>query len=115
VTTYYPSTYFQKAGATSTSHIMANGQAIASVENQKLYFLHTDHLGGTNVMTDENAVVSAVYDYTPYGTMRVNSNPGPYTELKRYAGTEYDIDSQLNYMQARYQDRARILLMKTLR
>lgn len=39
--------------------------------------------------------------------MRVNSASGGYDELTRYVGTKYDVSDQLNYMNARYQDRAR--------
>lgn len=39
--------------------------------------------------------------------MRINSTPGGYDELTRYVGTKYDVSDQLNYMNARYEDRAR--------
>jgi RHS repeat-associated protein len=58
-------------------------------------------------MTDTNGNLYATYDYQPYGSMRINSPIGAYTELHRFAGSDYDVDAQLNYMHARYEDRAR--------
>jgi RHS repeat-associated protein len=43
--------------------------------------------------------------YIPYGTERVSS--GPFEEQRKFAGTEYDTGTGLNYMQARYYSPAR--------
>jgi RHS repeat-associated protein len=47
-------------------------------------------------------------DYYPYGGLRIDTKAPAYTgEKRKYAGTEYDATSGLNYMQARYQNPTR--------
>lgn len=43
-------------------------------------------------------------DYYPYGSIRIDNKTSGANEKRKYAGTEFDQSSGLNYMQARYQD-----------
>ncbi len=71
-------------------------------------YIHTDHLGGTNVVTNASGAVVETIDYYPYGETRLDAKVGTYGgEKNKYAGTEYDAGSGLNYMQARYQSPTR--------
>jgi RHS repeat-associated protein len=70
------------------------------VETLPTYIIHSDHLTGTNVVTDTNGDVVEVADYYPYGTERISS--GSFEEQRKFAGTEYDSGTALNYMGARY-------------
>jgi hypothetical protein len=36
-----------------------------------LRFVHPDHLGGTNVVTDEDGLMAQAIDYYPYGSKRI--------------------------------------------
>jgi RHS repeat-associated protein len=65
-----------------------------------MYIIHADHLTGTNVVTDANGDVVEVADYYPYGNERISS--GSFEEQRKFAGTEYDSGTGLNYMGARY-------------
>jgi RHS repeat-associated protein len=65
-----------------------------------MYIIHGDHLTGTNVVTDANGDVAEVADYYPYGTERISS--GSFEEQRKFAGTEWDSSTSLNYMEARY-------------
>ena len=38
--------------------------------------IHTDHLGGTNVVTDQGGEVAEVTDYYPYGVCGSTTRPG---------------------------------------
>jgi hypothetical protein len=63
-------------------------------------YIHSDHLGGTNVVTDENGAVVQTLDYYPYGSQRIAS--GSHSEQRRFIGEEYDGDTEFSYLNARY-------------
>jgi hypothetical protein len=74
-TTSYPNRYYNVASssltATTTKHIFSpDGTLLATVvgsgiANAPTTYLHPDHLGGTNVTTDEEGEVSQTLDYYP--------------------------------------------------
>jgi uncharacterized protein RhaS with RHS repeats len=91
-TTYYPSKFFSLASttnggnaySTSTNYIWL-GDTLLSTIDQKLYngtatgspitrYVHPDHLGSTNVVTDDSGAVAQLFDYYPYGASRVSSS-----------------------------------------
>jgi len=76
--------------------VEGNGQATST------NYIHTDHLGGTNVVTDENGDVVQTLDYYPFGERRVNS--GTDVSQKEYTGYDFDEESDLHYAGARYYD-----------
>lgn len=105
ITTYYPTKYFNKTTATSTKHIfMPSGELIATVEGNgtatSTRYIHTDHLGGTGVVTDSNGNQVELLDYYPYGDARLNE--GAFNEQRKFTGHEYDGETDLTYMTARY-------------
>ena len=60
-----------------------------SCNNGKItHTIHADHLGGTNVLTDQGGEVTEVTDYYPYGGLRINT--GSFTEQRKFTGHEYD-------------------------
>jgi RHS repeat-associated protein len=70
--------------------------------------VHTDQINGSNIVTDSSGNVVESLDYYPYGSARLDTKVGSYVgEKRKYAGTEYDVSSGLNYMQARYQNPTR--------
>jgi RHS repeat-associated protein len=66
-------------------------------------FIHTDHLGGSNVITDKNGSMRQYIDYLPFGApfIDVVTDGGP-KEQRTFTGHEFDVDTQLTYMGARY-------------
>jgi RHS repeat-associated protein len=68
--------------------------------NPSMRFIHTDHLGGTNVVTDNTGGVVQTLDYYPYGSQRIAS--GSHSEQRRFIGEEYDGDTEFSYLNARY-------------
>jgi len=69
------------------------------------HYIHTDHLGSTNVITDENGDVVQSLDYYPFGEVRVDA--GSFNEQRTFIGEEHDAESNLNYLNARYYDSTR--------
>jgi RHS repeat-associated protein len=69
--------------------------------------VHTDNLAGAGVVTDSTGVISEAEDYYPYGGIRIDTKTNYGGEKRKYAGTEYDALSGLNYAMARYQSPTR--------
>jgi RHS repeat-associated protein len=118
-TTYYPSKYFSLASttnggtswATSTNYIWLGDTLLGTID-QKLYngtatgtaisrYVHPDHLGSTNVVTDASGMIAQLLDYYPYGATRVSSSTFPTNEKRQYIG-RYSDTSGLSYLNARY-------------
>ena len=108
-TTSYPNRYYNVASssltATTTKHIFTpDGTLLATVVGASTTatttYIHPDHLGGTNVATDENGEVVQTLDYYPYGAQRVAT--GSFDEQRRFIGEEYDGDTEFSYLNARY-------------
>ncbi len=67
--------------------------------------MHPDHLGSTNVVTDENDALVQTLDYYPYGATRVSVSTS--TNEKRKYINQFSDDSGLSYLNARYMDPSR--------
>jgi RHS repeat-associated protein len=80
---------------------MFNGTATGSPISR---YIHPDHLGSTNVVTDASGTVAQLLDYYPYGATRVSSNTYPTNEKRQYIGQFADAQTSLNYLNARYYD-----------
>lgn len=70
----------------------------------KTYYYHTDHLGGTSVVTDEQGEMVEVLDYYPYGDTRISEQTRDYGTQKKFTGQEEDPESSLYYYGSRYYD-----------
>jgi RHS repeat-associated protein len=107
-TTYYPNKYLSKETSGGIKKYVYNGNdLIATVgspsASSSWYISHFDHLGGTNVVSKHltgNPV--QVLDYYPFGEIRVSSSTGVLDELHKFIGQEYDDDSKMSYLSARY-------------
>jgi RHS repeat-associated protein len=121
-TTYYPSKYFSLASttsggtswATSTNYIWLGDTLLATID-QKLYnstatgtaitrYIHPDQLGSTNAVTDQNGNLVQLMDYYPYGATRIATSTYPTNEKRQYIGQFSDAQTNLNYLNARYND-----------
>ncbi len=106
-TTIYPSKYYNiDSSGKITKHIFANGIEIATIEGSEatVKYLHTDNLGSTSVVSDSSSNVVETTDYFPYGNIRVDKKITSFSEQRKYIGQEYDVDTNLNYLNARYYD-----------
>jgi RHS repeat-associated protein len=75
--------------------VIGSGTSTASTT-----YLHPDHLGGTNVATDEDGEVVQTLDYYPYGSQRIAT--GSHDSQRRYIGEHYDPETEFSYLNARY-------------
>jgi len=107
-TTTYPNMYYNTDGTTVTKHIFdpLTNTLLATIEGNgtatSTNYIHTDHLGGTNVVTDESGEVKEVADYYPFGEQRINT--GTFTEQRKFTGHEFDEENDLTYAKQRYYD-----------
>jgi RHS repeat-associated protein len=101
--------------ATTTDYVFNGDTLLATVDQQtasgaatgtaKTRYIHPDHLGSTNVVTDENGVVVQTLDYYPYGGLRLSVATST-NERRKYLDRFSD-DSGLSYLSARYYDQNR--------
>jgi RHS repeat-associated protein len=78
--------------------------AVGGSASTSVSYFFTDHLGGTNVVTNASGSVVQVLDYYPFGSVRVNSKTGETDERRKFTGHEYDESTGLTYANARYLD-----------
>ncbi len=81
-------------------HGVAHG--VATMEGTALNYIHTDHLTGSNAVTNSTAGMVQLLDYYPYGGLRIDWRYGSFDEQRKFAGHEYDRDTDLSYMESRY-------------
>ncbi len=70
----------------------------------QVYYIHPDHLGGAGLLTDRDSQVDEVIDFYPYGSLRLDQQFGAHNEKRKYIGQEYDGETKLQYLNARYFD-----------
>ena len=123
-TTDYPNKFFSIATttltaatvtATSTAYIWHGDVLVATIEQALVngvasgtpttYYVHPDHLGSTNAITNSAGVVKQALDYYPYGAQRINT--GTDASDRRFIGQFADDATSLDYLNARYYDPAR--------
>jgi RHS repeat-associated protein len=109
-TTTYPNQYYESTGATTTKHLYANGMLIATLQGSGAsstpFYVHTDNLSSASVITNATGTIVQTLDYYPYGQIRLNDKAS-FDESRKFIGQIYDGNTQLNYLNARYQDGAR--------
>ena len=124
-TTFYPNKFYSLAStivgsttyATSTNYIWSGDTLLATIDQPIISgtatgtpitrYIHPDHLGSTNAVTDQNGNLVQLMDYYPYGATRVSTSTFPTNEKRQYIGQFSDSQTSLDYLQARYYDSAR--------
>ena len=105
-TTVYPGKGYNTDGTTPVKHIYAGSTLVATVKgtgaSAAVFSVHNDHLSGSNVVTNSGGTQEEVMDYLPYGNIRLDNKAGSFDEQRKFSGHEYDADTQLSYMNARY-------------
>ncbi len=109
IATLYPNKYFELQGATTTAYIWAGDGLVAAIEGNgsatTTSYMHPDHLGSTNVVSDDAGQLAKTLDYYPYGSERVDA--GAVDLGRTFIGQFHDDESDLSYLNARYYDGGR--------
>ncbi len=59
----------------------------AAATTSSTYYIHPDHLGGVNALTDSSGLLNENLQYYPYGALRTDTLNGVYTgSTKKYIG-----------------------------
>ena len=121
-TTIYPFKWYSVASstgsgaqfATTTEYIFNNEALVSTVDQQfasgvatgspQTSFIHPDHLGSTNVVSNASGTPILTKDYYPFGSVRVNS--GSASLARGYIG-QFTDQSNLSYLQNRYMESSR--------
>ena len=69
-------------------------------------YIHPDHLGSTNVVTNASGTVTQLLDYFPYGASHISQNNSSGNIARQYIG-QFTDTTGLDYLNARYYDSAR--------
>jgi RHS repeat-associated protein len=122
-TTLYPFKWYSLASSTgagakystTTDYVFDGDSLVATIDQQmasgaatgsaRTRYIHPDHLGSTNVVTDENGNVVQTLDYYPYGSTRISVTTS--TNEKREFIGQFTDDSTLSYLNARFYDSSR--------
>lgn len=92
--------------AISTSPSIARGDTSTDLDSEQRFYYHANHLGSVNIVTDEDAEISAQRDYRPYGDPIdwQGANAGPREVLQTFQGQQFNDDTGLYNFKARYYD-----------
>ncbi len=119
--TYYVSPLYELRDGTTTDdgnptyYIFAGGQRVAALEDtdadgnlentERSYYVQ-DHLGGTALVTDSTGIVTQLYDYYPYGSELLDSQPTGADVPSEHSFTDKELDDDLGlyYFEARWYD-----------
>jgi RHS repeat-associated protein len=102
-TTYFPSVQYEVSGGTAKKYIYLGDQLVAIGENGAHVLVHTDHLGGTQVISGTSDTIAELNDYYPFGSLRFNEQ-NSYSNRKKFTGHEFDTSTGLSYMESRQQN-----------
>lgn len=91
-----------QTGSLAKVYIWLDGQPIAVVSNNQLYYIHNDHLGRPEVITDLNKAVVWKAQTSSYDSAVVQSSIGDFN--LGFPGQYYDAESALWYNWNRYYD-----------
>ncbi|MFA5933696.1 MAG: FG-GAP-like repeat-containing protein [Candidatus Paceibacterota bacterium] len=67
-----------------------------------LYYVHTDHVLGSSVISNQSGTKVELLDYYPFGQIRLDEKTGSFSEQRKFGGHIYDQETDLNYLGARY-------------
>jgi len=83
-------------------YVYANGTLAAIIENNQIYYVHTDHLGTPHVITEQNQHIVWQATYTPFGQATIITQT--LENNIRFPGQYFDQETQLHYNYFRYYD-----------
>ena len=89
-------------GTTQVEYIYIDGQPVSIVTSGTLNFIHTDHLGTPQQMTDATQAIVWKADYSPFGEAAMTTEL--ITNNLRFPGQYYDEETGLHYNYFRYYD-----------
>lgn len=104
ITTVYIGKLYECTGIACSKYIFAGSQRIAlkPVGSSEVYYYQPDHLGSSNVVTNQAGAKLQELTYYPYGQTRTNT--GTINVNHKYTSQELDSSTGLYFYNARYYD-----------
>lgn len=101
----YVGNLYEENRDSKVKYIYLGHLKIAEVRNGQVTYYHGDHLGSTNVITDESGNKKELVEYTPYGEAVTHDNIDEDDEVDQYfTGKTLDDETGYYYYGARYYD-----------
>ncbi len=100
-TIYIGSLFEKDSSGKTTKHIFLEKERIISKTQNNIYYYHSDHIGSSDVITDQTAAQIQHLEYAPYGEVILNEGQDV-TDYK-FTGKELD-ETGLYFYGARYYD-----------
>lgn len=102
-TTFLGESYELASDGTATKYLFADSQRLAArTSTGELHFYHGDHLGSSNIVTDNSGQLVELAEYSPYGSLA--RREGAVEVAHKFTGHRQDAVNGLVFAQARYYD-----------
>jgi len=101
-TTYYINENFEIIGSSPVKYVFAGNLRIAMIAASGVNYFHKDHLGSSNVITDNTGATVEITEYMPFGSIREHT--GAETSNYKFTDQELDPESGLYNYNARLYD-----------
>ncbi len=99
---------YTATGDFKREYIYLNGQPLAMIDDTNLYYIHNDHLGTPQKLSDPTGTVVWSATYDPFGQAFIDTDPDSdgqqVTFNLRLPGQYYDSETGLHYNYFRYYD-----------
>jgi RHS repeat-associated protein len=110
-TTVFASPYFDVEDGTNLKHIFAGGTRVATYVDDALYFLHSNHLGSTGVVSDADGTIHQSLEYFADGETWIDRMPTEPINGYLFNGKPYDTETGFyDYGQRFYDPRTSLWL-----
>ncbi len=105
-TTKFVGNLYEEAGTQKTAHIYFGSTHVVSIAGGKVDYIHQDHLGSANVVSDQVGAVKEISEYLPFGGFARHDKYGSSQEVAwfYFNGKKLDDETGLYYYGARYYD-----------
>ena len=102
---------YDSSSSTIMEYVYLNGKTLALLNNQnEIYFVHNDHLGTPQHMSNLASNIVWKAEYTPFGEAEIDEDVDGDGRLvknnQRFLGQYYDWETELNYNYFRYYESA---------
>ncbi len=106
VTTKFVGSLYEEANNRYTDHIFLGDKRIATINNGAVVFIHENHLGSANIITDSTGLIKELIEYKPYGEFARHEKYGSGEDVAwfYFTGQRFDDKTGLYYYNARYYD-----------
>jgi len=99
---------YSDTGAPIQETIWFNGQPVAVLEGEQMYYVYADHLNTPRAITNQANTTVWSWVSDPFGVAVPNEDPdgdgSPFVYNHRFAGQYYDTETGLHYNYFRYYD-----------